>query len=198
MGVNLGSSRETKIRVSGQELYPDLVLTATGEARRLHAIVEVETSESVNQLEAMAQWARFAKARGAFFLYVPSGFADVAQRLCQDLNIKVAEIWVYSLVGDLTRFSMVYRSAAATRAALKRKPLGASEKSVTKKASRKEGRTKVARKAAKKTMVAKRAKKKATKSKAAVRLKTTAAKKRKTASKTKTPKKNKVPTKRRG
>jgi hypothetical protein len=38
---------------------------------------------------------------------------DVARRLCQDLQIPVAEMWAYSLLGDQLRFTMVQRSAQA-------------------------------------------------------------------------------------
>ena len=43
--------------------YPDLVLHSTERGRRLAGVVEVETAESVNNLEAMSQWAAFAKQR---------------------------------------------------------------------------------------------------------------------------------------
>ena len=68
VAVNVGSLQETTLRISGMNVTPDLVLTSTSGVRRLQAVVEVETSESINDLEAMAQWARFAKARGAFHL----------------------------------------------------------------------------------------------------------------------------------
>ena len=60
--------------------------------RQLQAVVEVETGESVNHLEALAQWAHFAKLRAPFHLYVPSGMVDVARRLCEDNQILVNEI----------------------------------------------------------------------------------------------------------
>ena len=117
VAVNVGSLQETTIRVAGVNVNPDLVLTNTEGVRRLHAVVEVETSESVNDLEAMAQWARFAKARGAFYLYVPAGMSDIAQRICQAKHINVSEIWTYFFVGENFRFSMVYRSPSAQRSA---------------------------------------------------------------------------------
>ena len=121
VAVNVGSLQETTIRISGMNATPDLVLTSTSGVRRLQVIVEVETSESINDLEAMAQWARFAKVRGAFHLYVPAGMADVAQRICQAKRINVSEIWTYYFVGDVLRFTMFYRSPSAQRAAQARK-----------------------------------------------------------------------------
>ena len=76
-------------------------------------MVEVETGESVNHLEALAQWAHFGRLRAAFHLYVPAGMVDVARRLCEDNQIHVAEIWSYHIVGDQPRFTLVHRSKEA-------------------------------------------------------------------------------------
>ncbi len=38
---------------------------------------------------------------------------DVARRLCQDMQIPVAELWAYSMLGDQLRFTLVQRSAQA-------------------------------------------------------------------------------------
>ena len=176
VAVNVGSLQETTIRVAGVNVNPDLVLTNTEGVRRLHAVVEVETSESVNDLEAMAQWARFAKARGAFYLYVPAGTSDIAQRICQAKHINVSEIWTYFFVGDNFRFSMVYRSPSAQRVAQAQKlaaeskakqPVlkakGQAKKTATKKTpvKKKVAKKKVAKKkVAKKKVVKKAAKKK--------------------------------------
>ena len=72
--------------------------------------VEVETAESVNNLEAMAQWAHLGRARAPFHLYVPAGSVDIARRLATDNNVNVAEIWSYHTIGDQTRFTMVHRA----------------------------------------------------------------------------------------
>ena len=158
VGVNIGNSKETKVRVAEQELYPDLVLRSTEGVRRLHAVIEVETTESVNRLEAMAQWGRFAKARGAFFLYVPAGMADVAQRLCNVHGINVSEVWTYYSVGDQVRFSMAHRSAAAKRAALARKATEVSKakKIGSSKSSKKQKRTLTRKKVRKKKLTKKK------------------------------------------
>jgi hypothetical protein len=73
-------------------------------------VVEVETGESVNHLEALAEWAHFSRLRAPFHLYVPAGMVDVARRLAEDNNIYVSEIWSYHAVGDQMRFTMVYRN----------------------------------------------------------------------------------------
>jgi hypothetical protein len=76
-------------------------------------VIEVETGESVNHLEALAQWAHFGRLRAAFHLYVPAGMVDVARRLCEDNQIHVGEIWSYHIVGDQPRFTLVHRSKEA-------------------------------------------------------------------------------------
>ena len=119
VAVNLEDEREaTGVRSGTDLVYPDLVLTSTTGARRLHGVVEIETAESVNRLEAMAEWVHFGKVRGAFYLYVPAGATDVTLRLCEEYAIAVTEIWSYLAVGDQMRFTMTYRSTrAASRAA---------------------------------------------------------------------------------
>jgi hypothetical protein len=94
-------------------LFPDVVLQSPDRGRKLQGIIEVETGESVNHLEALAEWAHFSKARAAFHLYVPSGMVDVARRLCDDNQIYVSEIWSYHTVGDQVRFTLVFRNKEA-------------------------------------------------------------------------------------
>ncbi len=74
---------------------------------------EIETGESVNHLEALAQWAHYGRVRAAFHLYVPSGMVDVARRLTEDNQIHVAEIWSYHVVGEEPRFTLVHRNREA-------------------------------------------------------------------------------------
>ena len=116
--VNIGDEPEaTAVRSSAGQLFPDLVLTAAEGIRRLHGVVEVETTESVNRLEAMHEWVQLSKVRGAFYLYVPAGTTDVARRLCESFRVAVNEIWSYHAVGDQIRFTMVHRSKRPTRSA---------------------------------------------------------------------------------
>ena len=77
--------------------------------------------ESVNRLEALAEWAVLAKVRGAFYLYVPAGTADVALRLCEENKVKVSEIWSYYTIGSQIRFLMTYRSTSTAKAARRAK-----------------------------------------------------------------------------
>ena len=156
VAINPDREEEASVRVRGRILYPDVVLTNTEGVRRPHAVVEVETTESVNHLEAMSQWAPLAKARGAFYLYVPAGLSDVALRLCDSNGINVAEIWTYYAIGKQVRFSLSYRSKRAKQAAKNSKNL---------KKSRALKRAKTSKKAKKKIAKKKIAKKKIVKKK---------------------------------
>jgi hypothetical protein len=98
-------------------IFPDLVLTSTDRGRKLMGTVEVETSESVNHLEARAQWAHLGRAKAPFHLYVPAGSVDIARRLATENQVNVSEIWSYHTLGDQTRFTLVHRTAVETRSA---------------------------------------------------------------------------------
>jgi len=113
VGINPGAEQTAAVGAGPSALYPDLVLTSTERGHRLQGVVEVETGESVNHLEALAQWAHYGRLRVPFHLYVPAGMVDVARRLCEDNQIYVAEIWSYHTVGDQPRFTLVHRSRQA-------------------------------------------------------------------------------------
>ena len=110
VAINPGNERTAPVGPAAAPWYPDLVLHASGRSQRLAGVVEVETAESLNNLEAMSQWAAFAKLRVAFHLYVPISGVDAARRLCSDLQIQPAELWAYHTVGDQIRFTAVVRS----------------------------------------------------------------------------------------
>lgn len=109
--VAINPGNEQNIPVGGPPpWYPDLVLQSE-RGRRLLGVVEVETAESVNHLEAMSEWVAFSRLRTPFHLYVPVSMMDVARRLCQDMQVPVAEFWAYSVIGDQLRFTLVQRTA---------------------------------------------------------------------------------------
>ena len=108
--INPGNEQNTPIGVGPQAVFPDLVLYAVERGRKLEGVIEVETGESVNHLEALAQWTHLARLRLQFHLYVPAGMVDVARRLCEDNQISVNEIWSYHSLGDQVRFALVHRS----------------------------------------------------------------------------------------
>lgn len=113
VGINAGEEKNVPIRLGAGTVYPDLVLKTTGQGRRLAAVIEVETTESVNNLEAIAQWSQFGRLRVPFHLYAPVGSVDMARRLCADNQVRVAEIWSFHIMGEQVHFTMVHRAPAA-------------------------------------------------------------------------------------
>jgi hypothetical protein len=112
--INVGEDQAAGVKVGLGQMFPDLVLTSPDKGKRLEGIVEVETGESVNHLEAMAQWAHFGRVRAPFHLYVPAGAVDIARRLCAENQVDVAELWSFHTIGDQTRFTLVQRSTSAS------------------------------------------------------------------------------------
>jgi hypothetical protein len=110
VAANIGEDQTVPVRIGQVQIFPDLVLTSPDSGRRLMGTVEVETAESVNHLEAMAQWAHLGRARAPFHLYVPAGCVDIARRLASENGVNVAEIWSYHTIGDQTRFTLVHRA----------------------------------------------------------------------------------------
>ena len=115
VAVNSGNEQTTPVSAGPLPWYPDLVLQSADRARRVLGTVEVETAESVNNLEAMSQWATFSRLRAPFHLYIPASSVDVAKRLCVDLRISVSEVWAYNALGGQIRFVLVQRSSDGKR-----------------------------------------------------------------------------------
>ena len=113
--INQGNEQTASVTYGDTTCYPDVVLASLDRGHKPEIVVEVETAESVNNLEALAQWARMAKVRAAFHLYVPTGSVDAARRLCTEHDIPVAEISTYHPVGDQMRFTTVYKAPPSTR-----------------------------------------------------------------------------------
>ncbi|MEX1129948.1 MAG: hypothetical protein WD227_03215 [Vicinamibacterales bacterium] len=111
--INIGSDQTVPVKIGQVQIYPDLLLTATDRGKKLMGTVEVETGESVNHLEAMAQWAHLGRARAPFHLYVPAGCVDIARRLAAENHVNVAELWSFHTIGDQTRFTLVHRATPA-------------------------------------------------------------------------------------
>lgn len=111
--INVGDEQNASIKVGPMTLFPDVVLTTTDAPRRLAGVVEVETGESVNNLEAMAQWANFAKSKAPFYLYIPAGSLDIARHLCAEHQIVPVELWTFMPIGEQIRFALAQKTAAA-------------------------------------------------------------------------------------
>jgi hypothetical protein len=123
VAINVGDEQVAPVKIGALTLFPDLVLTS---GRKLAGLVEVESSESVNNLEAMAQWVHFSKARVPFHLYVPVNVYDAARRLCEANRAAVSEIWTYRPAIDGFDLVRMYHdtsvASAAPRAAAKPPP----------------------------------------------------------------------------
>jgi len=110
VAVNLGDERLNPVKIGTATFYPDLVMTA---GKKLSGLVEVETGESVNNLEAMAQWVHFSRARVPFHLYVPVSGYDTARRLCDANGARPSEIWTYRVTMDGFDLVRIFHDAAA-------------------------------------------------------------------------------------
>jgi hypothetical protein len=99
---NTGDEHQASVKIGTAVFFPDIVLS---DGKKLLGIVEVETGESVNNLEALAQWVHFAKARTPFHLYVPVASIDSARRLCETHHLQPTEVWSYR--GAMDGFDLV-------------------------------------------------------------------------------------------
>ena len=123
VGINPGAEQNSAVGSGTSAVYPDVVLLSQDRGRKVMAIIEVETVESVNNLEALAEWVPFGRLKSAFHLYVPAQMIDVARRLCTDSNIPVDEIHTYHWIGDEMRFVPVYKAPADGRQSAAKAPV---------------------------------------------------------------------------
>ena len=97
VAINAGDEQVAPLKLGGHTVFPDIILT---DGKKLAGVIEIETGESVNNLEAMAQWVHFSRARVPFHLYVPVASYDIARRLCEANQVRAAEVWTYRPVLD--------------------------------------------------------------------------------------------------
>jgi hypothetical protein len=110
--INPGSEQNQSVTVGELAVFPDVLIFAEG-GRKLLGTVEVETGESVNQLEALAEWNVFSKLKVPLHLYVPPASVDAARRLCAEHQIPIAEMWTFHANFDQVRFTLIHRSPDA-------------------------------------------------------------------------------------
>jgi hypothetical protein len=113
VGINTGDEQVAPVKVGANMVYPDLVLT-TG--KKLAGVVEVESAESVNNLEAMAEWVHYSRARVPFHLYVPVQAYDAARRLADANHVTVAELWTYRPTTEGFDLVRMFHDASASSA----------------------------------------------------------------------------------
>lgn len=110
--INPGNEQNQSVTVGDLVVFPDLLVFAEG-SRRLLTTVEVETSESVNPIEARAEWGVYSKLKVPLHLYVPGAGVDAARRICAEYQILVSELWSYTATFDQVRFTLVDKSPDA-------------------------------------------------------------------------------------
>jgi hypothetical protein len=110
--INPGNEQNQSVTVGELVVYPDLLLFAEG-GRRLLGTVEVETGESVNSIEARAEWGVYSKLKVPLHLYVPPMYVDAARRIADEYQIVIAELWTYSTTFDQVRFTLVHKAPDA-------------------------------------------------------------------------------------
>ena len=110
--INPGNEQNQSVTVGELVVFPDLLVFAEG-SRRLLATVEVETGESVNAIEARAEWGVYSKLKVPLHLYVPTVCVDAARRIADEYQILVSELWSYATAFDQVRFTLVHKSPDA-------------------------------------------------------------------------------------
>lgn len=110
--INPGNEQNQSVTVGELVVFPDLLLYAGG-TRRLLGTVEVETGESVNSIEARAEWGTFSRLKVPLHLYVPPVCVDAVRRICDEYKILVSELYTYTTTFDQIRFTMVHRAPDA-------------------------------------------------------------------------------------
>jgi hypothetical protein len=122
VAINPGNEQAMPVGPPQSPWYPDLVLMANERSKKVVGVVEVETAESVNHLEAMSQWVALGKLKVEFHLYVPVTAVDSARRLASDLQVPLTEVWAYSSIGDQIRFTAVQRAPGSSTPVDTREP----------------------------------------------------------------------------
>lgn len=110
--INPGNEQNQSVTVGELVVFPDLLVFAEG-TKRLLTTVEVETGESVNPIEARAEWGVYSKLKVPLHLYVPTAYVEAARRISDEYQIVVSELWTYTTSFDQVRFTMVSRSPEA-------------------------------------------------------------------------------------
>jgi hypothetical protein len=112
VAANVGDEQATPVKIGSGTYFPDIVLT---NGKKLVGVAEVESAESVNNLEAMAQWVPFSRAKVSFALFVPVQAYEVARRLCDANQVTVSEVWTYRPTFDGFDLIRMFQDAAAER-----------------------------------------------------------------------------------
>jgi len=110
--INPANEQNQSVTVGELVVFPDVLVFAEG-TKRLLITVEVETGESVNPIEARAEWGVYSKLKVPMHLYVPPVCVEAVKRICDEYQIVVAELWTYTTTFDQVRFTLVNKSPDA-------------------------------------------------------------------------------------
>ncbi len=124
--INPGNEQNQSIAIGDLVVYPDVLVFAEG-TKRLLITVEVETGESVNPIEARAEWGNFSKLKVPMHLYVPPACVEAVKRICDEYHIIVSELWTYTTTFDQVRFTLVNKSPDAPIVKIPAKPEAAAK-----------------------------------------------------------------------
>ena len=96
--TNPGTQHKTRIG----NLYPDIILTPPNN-NNVEFVIEVETSESVNAIEALNQWRAYSNLGGTFYLLVPVESRILAGNICLQYGIQAKfATWKIDHLNQLT------------------------------------------------------------------------------------------------
>ena len=110
--INPANEQNQSVTVGELVVFPDVLVFAEG-TKRLLITVEVETGESVNPIEARAEWGVYSKLKVPMHLYVPPACVEAVKRICDEYQIVVSELWTYTTTFDQVRFTLVNKSPDA-------------------------------------------------------------------------------------
>ena len=110
--INPANEQNQSVTVGELVVFPDVLVFAEG-TKRLLITVEVETGESVNPIEARAEWGVYSKLKVPMHLYVPPVCVEAVKRICDEYQIVVSELWTYTTTFDQVRFTLVNKSPDA-------------------------------------------------------------------------------------
>lgn len=82
--VYTNPNQQKNTSINGQ--YPDIIITPKND-NTVKFVIEVETAESVNNVEA-AQWKSYSQLGGTFYLLVPQLSRNAAEQICLQNGIK--------------------------------------------------------------------------------------------------------------
>jgi hypothetical protein len=108
VAISVGDEQVTPVKIGAATFFPDLTLSS---GKKLAGVVEVESAESVNNLEAMAEWVHFSRAKVPFHLYVPVHVYDAARRLAEANQASVTELWTYRPAAEGFDLVKMFQSA---------------------------------------------------------------------------------------